>query len=501
MRSWYGRGKSLQLAIGYCCLTAFLFFGYDQGVFSGILQNKNWLDLYGHPGDTQTGIMVSSYCLGALAGCILTVFIGDIFGRRRMMWLAMCFVIIGATLQTSSFTVPHLVIGRVITGLGTGIDSSTVPMYQSELCKKEKRGRLVSQEVLCIGVGIVLAYWIDFGMSYTQGSIAWRLPISLQLILAISVIILLFGLPESPRWLCKRGREDEAIEVLCQVFDLQPDDEYIQIEMRSIRQAIEIEKSVGAQNLMALFKSDKLQTRRRVVLAYMGLFMNQLSGINLVVYYMPSVLVTNIGMGATQAQLIAGFVEMMFIVGSLLPSLALDRMGRRWTMIWGVFGLGIAMMMITILLSFGKKETSSAAIAFFFVFMLVFGATINVVPWVYGPEILPLEARARGTAISVASHWMWNFFVVMITPVLINRLGWKTYLIFMCTNFSFVPLIYFFYPETSNISLEGIDQIFLDKNRRPWHKTYIEDRTLSDNGSDAEKTGYEHTETEKISQM
>ena len=141
--------------------------------------------------------------------------------------------------------------------------------------------------MLCIGVGIVLAYWIDFGMSYTQGSIAWRLPISLQLILAISVIILLFGLPESPRWLCKRGREDEAIEVLCQVFDLQPDDEYIQIEMRSIRQAIEIEKSVGAQNLMALFKSDKLQTRRRVVLAYMGLFMNQLSGINLVVYYMP----------------------------------------------------------------------------------------------------------------------------------------------------------------------------------------------------------------------
>ena len=148
-------------------------------------------------------------------------------------------------------------------------------------------GRLVSQEVLCIGVGIVAAYWIDFGMSYTQGSIAWRLPISLQLILAVSVIILLFGLPESPRWLCKRGREDEAIEVLCQVFDLSPNDEYIQIEMRSIRQAIEIEKSVGAQNLVALFKSDKLKTRRRVILAYLGLFMNQLSGINLVVYYMP----------------------------------------------------------------------------------------------------------------------------------------------------------------------------------------------------------------------
>ena len=124
-------------------------------------------------------------------------------------------------------------------------------------------------------------------MSYTQGSIAWRLPISLQLLLAVSVIILLFGLPESPRWLCKRGREREAIEVLCQVFDLPEDDEYIQTEMRNIRQAIAIETHAGAQSLMSLFKSDKLKTRRRVILAYVGLFMNQLSGINLVVYYMP----------------------------------------------------------------------------------------------------------------------------------------------------------------------------------------------------------------------
>lgn len=115
------------------------------------------------------------------------------------------------------------------------------------------------------------------------------------------------------------------------------------------------------------------------------------------------------------------------------------------------------MMMIAVLLSFGRPSTSKGAIAFFFLYMLVFGGTLNVVPWVYvrvplprvvikvmtrsertdspdlkGPEILPLEARSRGTAISVSSHWTWNFFVVMITPVLINRLEWKTYLIFMC---------------------------------------------------------------------
>ena len=324
-----------------------------------------------------------------------------------MMWLAMAFVIVGASLQTSAFATAHLVIGRIITGFGTGIDSSTVPMYQSELCRKEKRGRIVSLEVLFIGIGITGAYWIDFGMSYASGSIAWRLPISLQLVLAITVIILLFGLPESPRWLCKRGRDQEAIEVLCAVYDLSPDDPYIRSEIASIRKAVDIERAEGASKISGLFKSDRLQTRRRVILAYFGLFMNQMSGINLVVYYMPSVLVANVKLEAKTAQLIAGFIELMFIFGALAPSLALDRMGRRLTMMWGCAGLAICMMMISILLSFGAKNTSSAAIAFFFIYMLIFGGTINVVPWVYGPEVLPLEARARGTAISISAHWTW----------------------------------------------------------------------------------------------
>ena len=182
----------------------------------------------------------------------------------------------GATLQTSAQNAPHLIIGRVITGFGTGIDSSTVPMYQSELCRKEVRGRLVSWEVLFIGIGISFAYWLDFAMSYAGGQIAWRLPIAVQLVFAMSVIILLFGLPESPRWLLKRGREREAIEVMCQVYDLPVEDEYIQSELKAIKHAISMES--GSRSHMALFRNDKLKTRRRVMLAYFGLFMNQMVG-------------------------------------------------------------------------------------------------------------------------------------------------------------------------------------------------------------------------------
>ncbi len=129
------------------------------------------------------------------------------------------------------------------------------------------------------------------------------------------------------------------------------------------------------------------------------------------VYYMPTVLVTNVGVERNTALLVAGFVQLMFVIGNTLPALALDRMGRKWTMIWGCAGLCICMAMIAILLSFGGGSTSSAAIAFFFLYMLIFGGTINVVPWVYGPEILPLNARTRGTSISVSAHWLWSQYL------------------------------------------------------------------------------------------
>nr|OQO21119.1 hypothetical protein B0A51_09357 [Rachicladosporium sp. CCFEE 5018] len=457
----FGRGRPLRAAIYTCCLAAFLFFGYDQGVFGGILQNKHWLEQFDHPSDTITGITVASYCFGAFFGCILNIFIGDYFGRRRMIWIAMGFIFIGASLQTSAYALSHLIVGRIITGLGTGIDSSTVPMYQSELSKKGNRGQVVSWEIWFIGIGIVLAYWIDYGFSYVDSDVAFRAPIGIQLIFAVVVTVIVWGLPESPRWLAKRGRIDEAREVLCAVFDVPDDDPWVLSEIRAIEAAIAIERGSGAGTVSALFKSDILQTRKRTILAWFGLFMNQWSGINLVIYYMPTVLVVNVGMSPGRAQLIAGFVELMFPIGNTLPALYLDRMGRKRTMM-----------------------------------IVVFGATINVVPWVWGPEILPLEARAKGTAVSVSSHWIWNACIVLITPILINRIGWKTYLIFMILLALFVPGVWYFYPETSGLSLEEIDNIFLPEGRKVTPGEY--DAVLAgDVTPDSEKGGLRRTE-EKV---
>jgi MFS family permease len=302
-------------------------------------------------------------------------------------------------------------------------------------------------------------------MSFVGGAVAWRLPIAFQMVFAVVVIVLVFALPESPRWLYNHGREAEAIEVLCAVYDKEPMDDYIVQEKNAILQAIELEDSANrSKSFLAIFKNDGVKTGYRVLLAWGVQFMNQAGGINLVVYYIPSVLVQNVGMTPHMAQILGGCINMMFMFGSILPSFALDRMGRRKTMMWGCFGLGICMLMISALLSQAKaangKAYASASVTFFFLYMLIFGMTVNCVPWVYVPEILPLEARTKGTAVGISSNWLWNFTVVMITPVIINRLQWKAYLIFMATNLLFVPTFYFFYPETSNLRLEDIDYIF-----------------------------------------
>ncbi|KAF5633938.1 sugar transporter STL1 [Fusarium tjaetaba] len=466
MRTWFGRGKKLQRAVTSCCLCAFVLYGYDQGVFGGILENEDWMRQFNDPGDTLTGFITSSYNLGCLLGCFKNFFVGEKLGRRWTIWVAMGWILVGAALQATAFTRGHLIVGRVVTGFGTGLKTSTVPMYQSELCEGTKRGRLVSAEVMFVGIGIAFAYWWDFAFSFVGGPFAWRWPLAFQAVFAFWVIFVVFGVPESPRWLLNHGKRQEAVEVLSAVYDKSIDHPDIQREVQSIEAALSMEaEAEGSASWASTFRKDKVSTRYRVFLAWFVQFMNQAGGINLVVYYILTVLTANVGLEHRLAQIIAGCIQLMFPIGSLLPTLALDKMGRRSTMMWGSAGLSFSMMMVAALLSQADDTSrgrafAAGSVAFFFTYMLVFGASMNCVPWVYVPEILPLHARTKGTAIGVSSNWLWNFTVVMITPILINRLQWKAYLIFMATNLIFVPIIFFLYPETSNLALEEVDYIF-----------------------------------------
>lgn len=394
-------------------------------------------------------------------------------------------------MQATAFTRAHIMVARVVTGWGTGCETCTTPIFQAEHCNATNRGKLVSSEVLFVGIGIVIAYFLDYGLSFVGGQFSFRFPIAFQLIFVIFTILLLFAIPESPRWLMARGRYEEAIDVLERVRGKKRNDPVVKNLYEDIHEAIRLERGDGTFSWgRVLRREDNLQGLRRIGLGWLVQCFNQIGGINLVVYYITFVLKYNVGLDQNLSSILGGCVEIMFPVGSLIPSLFLDRMGRRKTMMFGSAALSFCMLMITILLRVGTKKASAAAVAFFFLYNFCFGASMNCCPWVYQAEIAPLALRSRSSAISISSNFMFNFAIVLLSPILTSRIGYATYIIFTVTNAAFVPIVYFFYPETSNKSLEEIDLIFA-KDRRQYMQDQAE--TTAKIKKEAEGERFEET--------
>ncbi|KUL85773.1 hypothetical protein ZTR_08487 [Talaromyces verruculosus] len=310
-------------------------------------------------------------------------------------------------------------------------------------------------------------------MSYAGGALAWRLPISMQILPCFIIAILVKGLPESPRWLVQKGRIQEAVQILAHVFNAEENDETVQSERNAMIDAVALERS-NPFRWTNVFHPNSVRTGYRIFLACLVLFMNQASfdsiqwaGINVIVFYAPTVLETNVGLPHSTALITSGFLNLAFTVGSLIPAFKLDTWGRKKPMMGGAFGAAISMMIVAILLSFRgtphEKTLANVLIAFFVTFMLCFGASLNAIPWCYSAEILPLHVRAQGTSIAVMVNWICVFIIVMTTPIMVANIAWKTYLVFMVMNFIFVPIIYIVFPETAGLSLEQIDYIFVKR--------------------------------------
>ncbi|KAI0021242.1 general substrate transporter [Xylariomycetidae sp. FL0641] len=465
MKKFFGmRGDTLNYAIGFIAGCDFLLFGYDQGVLGGILTMPSFLTLFPsidptEPGissaeasarSTNQGIAVSSYNLGCFLGAILTIFVGNPLGRKRMILLGTAIMVVGAILQASATTLPHFIVGRVITGIGNGGNTSTVPTWQSETSKSHKRGKLVMIEGSLIIAGIMISNWIDLGLSFAPGTVAWRFPLAFQCFFCFVILALVGGLPESPRWLILKGRDEEAKEVLAALADTDINDKFIRNEFVSIQDTVR-ESAKGS--FRDLFTMGKDRNFHRALLGYVNQMFQQLSGCNLIAYYAP-VICKGLGMSDFMSLVLSSCIATQYFLVTWPPVFLVERVGRRKLMLFGATGQAATMAILAGVNSSDSKECKVAAIVFLFVFNTFFAQG-------WCGNDLALSRRNRASANPRAGQRsIFNFLVVMITPVAFNQIGYQTYIIFAAINAFMVPAVYFFYPETAYRSLEEMDSFF-----------------------------------------
>lgn len=253
--------------------------------------------------------------------------------------------------------------------------------------------------------GICLSYWLDFGFSFLEPStISWRFPIGFQIIFALLIVILVLDLPESPRWLILKGKEDEAINVLSALRDLPPDDSYISAEFTAIKDTVLLTSKFGFKDLLTMTKDRHFH---RVVLAYVNQMFQQISGINLITYYAATIYEQQIHMDPTMSRILAAANGTEYFLASFIAVYTIERFGRRSLMLFGAVGMSASMAILAAVNAppSGKGKGIVAA-AFLFIFNSFFATGWLGMTWLYPAEIVPLSIRAPANALSTSANWV-----------------------------------------------------------------------------------------------
>lgn len=269
-------------------------------------------------------------------------------------------------------------------------------------------------------------------------------------------------LPETPRYLIENNRNTEAAEILARLHggDATPETPEIVFLHRQISSSLALESAGGPFRYMELLENGKLQNRRRVLLCCAVNLMQQFTGSNMINYYAPVVYATTMGLSRNLSLILGGCTSLTYLAASFIPLWTVERFGRRALLITSTAGLSACFTLAAILLSRETRPTAYAATACVFIFQIFLGVGWLPIPWFYPSEIATTRIRARAQALGAFVNWMCVFTVVQITPIAIDAIGWRTFVIFAVFCAAWVPLVYCFFPETSQLVLEDIDHLF-----------------------------------------
>lgn len=445
-------GKLFQWSV-VATLAGFLF-GFDTVVISGA--NLPIKELW-HTSNWFHGIFIMSMALwGTVVGALLSGWPTEKYGRKKvLLWTGIFYVISAAgtafALDPYSFS-----LFRFIGGLGIGISSVVAPTYISEISTPGIRGRLVAMYQFNIVFGILIAFLSNYLLKGVSGSNDWRWMMGVSGIPSLLYVMMVIGLPESPRWLITRKNDKEKAKNILTQMGVQNTD----LEISNI---IEGNRSIQAKQKINFF-SAKYSTP--ILLAFFIAFFNQLSGINFILYYAPEIL-ERAGLAEKESLFNSIAIGGVNLVFTFIGLYLIDRMGRRKLLILGSFGYIISLAMVAY--SFYSHASPEFLMTFLLLFIASHAIGQGAVIWVFIAEIFPNNVRAIGQSFGAGVHWVFAAIISSITPVFLNAntgiLKDKPWIIFLFfAGMMVLQLLWVLtkVPETKGVSLEELEKKLID---------------------------------------
>jgi SP family galactose:H+ symporter-like MFS transporter len=444
--------KFVYLAAIFAALGGLLF-GYDTGVISGaelFFRNEFTLSTF------ALEVIVSGVLAGATIGALIGGRLADLFGRRRLLIATAIIFAAGAVLCAMANSPMTLAVGRIIVGFGIGLSSSGVPVYISEVAPANARGWQVSLFQLAITVGILLAYLVDYAFAGIQG---WRWMFGLAVIPAAIFGAGMFFLPESPRWLLRRGQNETARAMLERIRG----SKNVDAEFR------EIEQSVTKAPESGRFSDLFARALRPALIVGIGLaIFQQITGINTVIYYAP-LIIQSAGISSASGAILAtagiGAVNVLMTIFSMW---LIDRRGRRPLLLAGIAGMAITLAMLGIVFRMSSQSAGMAWLAVISMMAYVGSFAISLGPifWLLISEIYPLKIRNSAEGVAATFNWGANLLVTLTFLTLVEKLGPSlTFWFYGLCAIGAGLFSYWFVPETKGRTLEEIEEFWHSKHR------------------------------------
>jgi SP family galactose:H+ symporter-like MFS transporter len=425
-----------------------LLFGYDTGVIAGALL---FIKPDFHLGSFESGLVVSAVPIGAVFGAAISGRLSDGWGRREAILFASVVFAVGAGASAAAPGTAVLVGARLIVGVAIGVASAAAPVYISEVAPPEKRGQLVTFFQLAVTIGIVVAYLVGLAFNGIEG---WRWMLGLGAVPAIALGIGMMEMPQSPRWLVMAGKDYVARATLARIRT--GGEEAITEELEEIKESLEVEPGGWRDLLHPVVKA--------ALVVGVGLaILQQVTGINTVIYYAPTI-VQYTGVNSSASSILAAVGVGVVNVGATVVALRLlDRVGRRSLLFAGVSGMIVSLLVLGAAFIGGGGSTGSSilAIGSLMTYVAAFAISLGPIFWLMNAEIYPLNVRSKAAGVGTMANWSFNAIVSLTFLLLIDALG-RSGAFWLYAGIGVVTLWFCwkFVPETKGKHLEEIEEIF-----------------------------------------